>query len=605
MSAKLSPAARPSAEALPAPGAMAVVCFGFSRHTIRRQPWHVAHGLASGFAARGHTVHLYTDADDPPVDLPYTVVRLSSLAPQGLRAALAAAPVTRVFVITGGVALARARHLDLGAPLTLVMASPRLRFAEIIGLGRHLWAERDLLGLPLLNALLPGALLRRGFRRSGAAEIVYLSDTAQARFAALGLPRGRRLVPQIDAELILPPPPRCARPVVCYLGPPLEARGAWTAIAAFEQAVLEGLNAELHLLVRPDVRPLLLERYRRRVAGSPYASRIALVTEFLSPAQLRARLAVATVFLLPFRAPVSEVPLVVLEAGLAGRTVVTLDAPGVGEYARALGGIVAKGRAGLPAALTAACHRAPPFTASANGWWGWGAAVAGIAAPPVVDPARLRFIGLAGVDGAGKTFLLRELRRRLDARAVPHRHVWSRFRNYLSKPLLAALRLTGHNRKETVDGVRVGYHDLQRSRVLGLTFLALQVIDQLLDVLIRYRLAPGPQLIVGDRCVLDTLVDLAVDTGRDRLVLERLGPLLLRLLPEPRCLVVVRRDPAAIARDRPDALADRHFARRRALYARAAALYGLPVIDNSADPETVVDAIMAHAESIVARGSGS
>ena len=607
MSAHLSPATRPQAASPPAaaPGPIAVVCFGFSRHTMRRQPWHVAHGLALGLAARGHAVQLLTDADDPPVDLPYTLVRLSSLAPDELRAALAAAPPTRIYLITGGVAVARARHLDLGAPLTLVMASPRLRLVEIAGLGRHLWAERDLLGLPLLNALLPGVLLRRGFRRSGADEIVYLSDAAQARFAALGLPTGRRLVPQIDPAFSLPPPPCRGRPIVCYLGPPLEARGAWVAIAAFEQAVRDGLDAELHLLVRPDVRPRLLERYRARVARSPYASRIALLTEFFSPAQLRARLAVARIFLLPFRAPVSEVPLVVLEAGLAGRTVVTLEAPGVGEYARALGGVVATSRAGLPAALTAACHRPPPLFVPTTRWRGWDAAVAGLAEPRGVDLARLRFIGLAGVDGAGKTFLLRILRARLDERAVAHRHVWSRFRNYLSKPLLAVLRLTGHNRKETVGGVRVGYHDLQQSRALGLAFLALQVVDQLLDLLLRYHLAPGRRLIVGDRCVLDTLIDLAVDTGRDRLVLERLGPLLLRLLPAPRCLVVIRRDPAAIARDRPDALADRHFARRRALYARAATLYDLPVIDNGTDAATVVDAILAHAESVVVRGSGS
>ena len=587
------------------PDRVAVVCFGFSKRTMRRQPWHVAHGLATGFAARGHPVVLFTDALDPPPTLPYALERLPGLAPAQLRPALAACAAQRVYLVTGATALARMGPTDLGVPLTLVMASPRLHWRDILGLGRHLWHERDLLGLPLLNALLPAAVLRRGFRRSGAADVVYLSAAAQAGFAAAGLPAGRKLVPRIDPALILPPRSRNERPVICYLGPPLEARGAWSALRAFEAAVRQGLDADLHLLIRPDVRRALLQRYRARVERSPYAARIRLETRFLEPRQLRARLAQADIVLLPFRAPVSEVPLVTLEAGASGRLVVTLDAPGVGEYARLLGGIVVARPRDLPAALIAACAQPSPTLARGRDWTRWDEAVADLAEPASPDLAGLRFIGLAGVDGTGKTFLLAELRRRLDGRAIPHRHVWSRFRNYLSKPLLAVLRLTGHNRKETRGGVRVGYHDLQASPALGLLFLALQAVDQVLDLVVRYHLTPGPRLIVGDRCVLDTLVDLAVDTGRDRLVLERLGPWLMRLLPRQHCLVVLRRDPAAIVRDRPDVLADRHFARRRALYARAASLYGLPVIENGSDAATVTAAILDHAHAVVARGSGS
>jgi thymidylate kinase len=92
-----------------------------------------------------------------------------------------------------------------------------------------------------------------------------------------------------------------------------------------------------------------------------------------------------------------------------------------------------------------------------------------------VPPARPhRFVGLIGVDGSGKTFLLNRLSAELIEAGVDHRHVWSRFRNYLSKPLLGLARLTGHNVKAEVDGVRIGYHEFARSRPLALLFLALQ-----------------------------------------------------------------------------------------------------------------------------------
>lgn len=577
---------------------VAIVCFDFSRGNVRRQPWHVAHGLACGLAASGHPVLLLTDAVDPPQDRPYAVWTLPSLGAAELRRALMDSDASRVLIITGATALARGRTLDLGRPVSLVMASPRLRLAEILGLGLHLWHERELLGLPLLGALLPGAVLRAGFARSGADEIVYLSAAAQRRFSALGLPVGRRITPRVEPDRILPLVEPRPRPRIAYLGPPLEARGAWTALETFETAVARGLDAELLLLIRPDVPRAVRQRYRARVSASPVRGRIRLIVRMLDAEELRRELAPVTVFLLPFRAPVSEVPLVVLEAGASGRRLVTLDAPGVGEFARDLGGVVATDRAGLPAALTEACALPPLPPPVAASWTGEAAA---LAEAPLPDPSRLRFIGLAGVDGAGKTFLVDRLRQRLADDGIATRHVWSRFRNYTSKPLLALLRLTGHNRKEVRDGVRIGYHDLQRARPLGLLFIALQTVDQLLDLTFRYRLRGDQNPIVGDRCVLDTLVDLAVDTGRDRLVLERIGPRLMRLLPSPRCLFVVRRDVAAIAASRPDALADRHFARRRALYERSARLYRLPVIDNDDDPAVVVERILDVARA-AARG---
>ena len=63
------------------------------------------------------------------------------------------------------------------------MASPRLRPMELLRLGpAALWRERALLALPLVNALLPGMALRAGLRRSGADELVYLSEAARQRF---------------------------------------------------------------------------------------------------------------------------------------------------------------------------------------------------------------------------------------------------------------------------------------------------------------------------------------------------------------------------------------------------------------------------------------
>jgi glycosyltransferase involved in cell wall biosynthesis/thymidylate kinase len=568
-----------------------VVCFGFARDRLRRQPWHVADGIAAGLSSLGHQVTLVTDAMDPPENRPFATCRVDRLFERGraspaLRRAVEAVLPDRVFVLTGALRLARMRPLELAAPVSLVLASPRLHWSELARLSpASFWRERHVLTIPLLETALPGRALAAGFRRSRADSVVYLSDAARQRYARAGLPVGQRLVPQVTAALPARPRPDLL-PTVAYLGPALDARGADLAVAAFEQAVERGLRARLLLLLRPDGGCRATARLVARCAASPCRELIACETRELPADELRRRIGAVQSFLLPFRITISDVPLVVIEAGLSGRPLVVLDTPGVSEIARAFGGIVAAAPEALPAALIEACRRAP-IPVDATDWTRWDEAARALLEPAPRDARELAMIALLGVDGSGKTRLADLLRDRLARGAVPHRQVWSRFRNYLSKPLLAVTRLTGHNRKETVGRVRIGYHDFAGNRLLAWAFLALQTVDLALDIAIRFRLRRRGT-IVADRCALDSLVDIAVDTGLDDVVLDRLAPRLVRLLPQPLLAVVVERPAAQIAAQRPDAMADRHFARRRALYARLAERLRLPVLRNDASLEAAI-----------------
>ena len=582
-----------------------VVCFGFEADRVRRQPWRTAHGIADGLHGLGQGVTLVTDALHPPEDVAYAVVQVPGLTDGGrpsadLAGLLGGLAPTRVFMITGLRGLARMKRLPWPAPTSLVMASPRLRPREILGLGPSvLWQERDVLALPLLNALIPNAWLRRGFVGSGADDIVYLSKATRRRLTAAGLPPGRRLRPQVTpfeppAEGFDPeasdPKASDNGPIIAYLGPPLATRGAYLALKTFEAAAARGLKARLLLLLRPDGKPATMRRLLARIEASPAQARIEVETAMLDHAALSARLRPVRAFLLPFRAPVSEVPLVILEAALSNRPVVTLDAVGVGEFAAELGGVVARRPAELPDALMYVLHRPEAAPEDLEAWTSWHAAAADLVDPPTGVPRPRRFVGLCGADGSGKTTLLRHLEARLKGEGIATRHVWSRFRNYLSKPLLGVARLTGHNRKETIDGVTTGYHDFVDRPWLAWPFLALQLIDISIDMRLRYR---GFVPVLADRCVLDTVVDLAIDTGLDDLLIDDLAPRLFKRLPQPAFVYVVERHPTRIGLDRPDALHDRNFSRRQALYRRLAERLDLPVIDNNGAIETALDAILA------------
>lgn len=557
----------------------AVICFGYSPANRRRQPWHAARSLALSLAHSGVPTRLITDGADATADEPFPVLTLGSLRDgtrpgRRLLATLHEHRVARAWLIIGAHELLRPRRLRLGVPTVLIIASPRLHPAELFRLGiRGLWQERALLALAVVNALLPGWLLRLGFRRSGAVQALYLSRAAQSRWAALGLPAGRRMTPRVaaawragavDPEV----------PLVGYFGPPLRLRGADLALEAFEDACDRGLRARLELLLRPDGANTAMAAFLARVQKSRWRERIDVDTAMLDEPALRARVARWSCFLLPFRVTVSDAPLVIVEAGLTGRPVIVLDAPGVSEYARALGGLIAQSPAALVEALlyAAAAPRRPPPDPAA--WTGPAAAPRFAAA---ADPA---LWAICGVDGAGKTSIAEALAVRLEAEGRLTQRFWSRFRNYLSRPLLGLTRLTGHNRKERGGATVVGYHDFAGNAWLAWTFLILHGADLALDALLRYRIGRRGATLIADRCLLDGIVDLAVDTGRDALVIDTLAPWLVRLLPRPWRAVVVERDAILIGRDRPDALADRHHARRRTLYRRLAVRLGLPVVVN-------------------------
>ena len=560
-----------------------VICFGFESDRVRRQPWHVARGIAAGLHGSGRRVTLLTDARSPPADEVFPVNKVPVLFSRrepsaALRESLAEHRPDRIFVVVGIHELLRPGRFRLGSPTFLVVAAQRFTLREIFDLPLgDLWRERQLMALAVWNALLPGALLRRGFLRSGAAGLVFLSEAARQRFARLGLKRSVTIIPQVE-----PPALALARigsgvPTIVYSGPPLALRGADLALQAFERARNDGLNARLQLLLRPDGNPAAMQRFVRQTDRSPWRASIEIVTEMLSAADMRAFQAAADVHLLPFRLTVSDAPLVVIEAGLTGRPVVVLDVPGVSEYALAFGGVVAKRPADLSKAIQVACGQ-PPRHVSTDRWTRWDQAVGSLDKLGPIAALQLKTIALIGIDGAGKTTLADRLGSRLRASGQRSTHVWSRYRNYLSKPLLALARLTGHNRKITIGGVRIGIHDFENW--LARPFLLLQRIDLLIDAWCRIRPAARGGLIVMDRCVLDQIVDVAVETGLIDEIVEKVAPRLYELLPQPAKVVLIDREPLLIGRHRFDALMDPKLLRRRAAYLALAARLGLPIIHN-------------------------
>ena len=211
-------------------------------------------------------------------------------------------------------------------------------------------------------------------------------------------------------------------------------------------------------------------------------------------------------------------------------------------------------------------------------------------------------ISIVGVDGSGKTTLANWLRDELAKQGRQPVLVWSRFRNYLSKPLLALTRLSGHNYYKTFDGVRFGFHDFERLAGYRELFALLQAVDVNIAAYWRiHRLRNISDVLICERGPWDTLVDVTSDTGLAWLPGSPLGNAYGSLMRRDARVLWVSRDKQSILRTRPELVHDHKLPIRMTVYAQLAALHGWDVIDNNGTLDAARQQIRA-ALGLVDRG---
>jgi hypothetical protein len=210
-----------------------------------------------------------------------------------------------------------------------------------------------------------------------------------------------------------------------------------------------------------------------------------------------------------------------------------------------------------------------------------------------------RLLLLVGPDGCGKSTLARMVVESLERRGFKTLGVWSRYNNYLSKPLLALARLTGHSYRERRDGFTFGYHEFSRCGVYRTLFPILQACDANLAARSSVRsLRESADVLVFERGPWDTLVDVMLDTGRADLARGFLG----RWMTAPvrrGSVVAIRRDYGSILQSRPELRHDRTLVRKMQLYRDLASALGWTTLDNNHSVEAAAAELLAWVETRV------
>lgn len=191
-------------------------------------------------------------------------------------------------------------------------------------------------------------------------------------------------------------------------------------------------------------------------------------------------------------------------------------------------------------------------------------------------------IFITGTDGAGKSCHAQWLVNHLRERGLKTGLIWSRFNNFLSIPLLALTRLTGHNYYQTIDGVLFGFHNFEYLNGFRQLFAILQAIDVNIASF-RYIKAKRRKfdVLVCERGPWDTLVDVIADTGLEALSNNLLGRMFTAQVCKDAKVLPIMRSIENILLTRPELASDYKLKRKMLIYKRLAAINNWMVIDNN------------------------
>lgn len=180
-------------------------------------------------------------------------------------------------------------------------------------------------------------------------------------------------------------------------------------------------------------------------------------------------------------------------------------------------------------------------------------------------------IYLAGADGTGKTTLATKLVEELRSHGARCKHVWLRFPQLLSIPLLVYARLRGYSYYEVIGDARYGYWNFSRSWVMSRVFPWVMLVDAFLFSIVQVYVPLWlGYTVICERFALDMLVDLAVGLDDASFWQHYPGKLFLMLIPANMKVVVLDLDVTLIRQRRGALLGDRSLARRRELYLKLA-----------------------------------
>ena len=329
-----------------------IICFGFSKKSIRNQPWYTTDKICEKLYKKGFKINLITDTRKYPKKK-YNIVYVEKLfnfnsPTYSLKNILKKLNPSFTIIITGSHEILFPGRFSSLNNVILAVANNRFYIKELKRISfLNFIKERELLLKPMLSSLIPGFLIKIGFYLSGAINMIFFSREAQNRYRKIGLPSGILIQPFFETKKNISPNIRINYKKInlCYFGPPLFLRGIDIVLNVFEKIALEHPSARLKLLIRYNKENSLKRNMlwiSKVINNHKFKNNIIFDKTYYSKSQFDKEIKKNSINILPFKITVSDAPLVIIDAIKSGVPLFTLDTPGVSENIIGPNGFIAQ-----------------------------------------------------------------------------------------------------------------------------------------------------------------------------------------------------------------------------------------------------------------------
>lgn len=196
------------------------------------------------------------------------------------------------------------------------------------------------------------------------------------------------------------------------------------------------------------------------------------------------------------------------------------------------------------------------------------------------------YIIISGIDGSGKTTVINELTRTLEARGKSTEYIWMRFNHYSVKIMNMLARMMGLSVKVHNAFGDVWEHRLYKNRLFCRVYVWCSYID---NVIARKKaLKLDADYIICDRWVNDTMIDLGAECRIDDILDSKWFGKFQSILPENSFQFVVVRNKKDVVDCRVENTTNPDFPYRYALYEKLMKKRNINMVDNTG---TIVESV--------------
>lgn len=208
---------------------------------------------------------------------------------------------------------------------------------------------------------------------------------------------------------------------------------------------------------------------------------------------------------------------------------------------------------------------------------------------------RAKLICIIGTDGAGKTTQAEQLKNELESRGVRVRYTWGKFGSKYTRVIINFIKwiLSSSGKDMSDHSSRSKTKDsFLSNRFVRTTYLLYMLIIYHFQILYRVVLPSFTnQVIICDRYVYDTVVDIMVDYDYNEKQGRRLLRLLFFVLPRPDQVIYIDIPPEVSLDRKNDIPTDRYIIDKKQAYTELLRDIDVRAVDGTQSKSTVSEKI--------------